>query len=154
MVKSLPAMRETWVRFLGREDPLEKEMAIHSNTLAWKVPWMAEPDRIQFMGSQRVGHDWATSLHFRIFVFFCCCSFYISTAMFSFIDTHSPLILWKFFFNSLNTSTIDVFKSLSAKSYIWAHSESVFFDCFSSISGSRFSVSSQWLVFGVGNQTL
>ena len=57
MVKHLPAMRETWVRFLGREDPLEKEMAIHSSTLAWKSPWTEEPDRIQSMGSQRVRHD-------------------------------------------------------------------------------------------------
>ena len=51
------AMRETEVRFLGREDPLEKEMAVHSSTLAWKIPWMEEPDRLQSMGSQRVGHD-------------------------------------------------------------------------------------------------
>ena len=56
-VKHLPAMQETWFRFLGREDPLEKEMAIHSNTLAWKIPLMEEPDRLQSMGSQRVGHD-------------------------------------------------------------------------------------------------
>ena len=61
-VKRLPAMWETWVRFLGLEDPLEKEMAIHSSTLAGKIPWMEEPDRLQSMGSQRVGHDWATSL--------------------------------------------------------------------------------------------
>ena len=61
-VKCLPAMQETRVRFLGREDPLEKEVAIHSSTLAWKIPWMEEPDRLQSMGSQRVGHDWATSL--------------------------------------------------------------------------------------------
>ena len=46
MVKRLPAMRETQVRFLGQEDPLEKEMAIHSSTLAWKIPWMEEPDRL------------------------------------------------------------------------------------------------------------
>ena len=56
-VKRLPAMRETRVRFLGREDPLEKEMAIHSSTLAWKIPWTEEPDRLQSMGLQRVGHD-------------------------------------------------------------------------------------------------
>ena len=56
-VKRLPAMRETWVRSLGREDPLEKEVAIHSSTLAWKIPWTEEPDRLQSMGSQRVGHD-------------------------------------------------------------------------------------------------
>ena len=57
MVKRLPAMRESWVRSLGREDPLEKEMATHSSTLAWKIPWTEEPDRLQSMGSQRVGHD-------------------------------------------------------------------------------------------------
>ena len=55
MVKCLPAMRETRVRFLGQEDPLEKEMAIHSSTLAWKIPWMEEPDRLS-MGLQRVRH--------------------------------------------------------------------------------------------------
>ena len=52
MVKCLPAMRETRVRSLGQEDPLEKEMAIHSSTLAWKIPWMDEPGRLQSMGSQ------------------------------------------------------------------------------------------------------
>ena len=57
MVKRLPAMRETQVRSLGGEDPLEKEMAIHSSSLAWKIPRMEEPDRLQSMGSQRVGHD-------------------------------------------------------------------------------------------------
>ena len=62
MVQRLPAMQETWFRFLGREDPLEKEMAIHSCTLAWKIPWMEETDRLQSMGSQRVGHNWGTSL--------------------------------------------------------------------------------------------
>ena len=57
MVKCLPAMRETWVQFLGQEDPLEKEMAIHSSTLAWKIPWTEEPDRLQSMGSQTVTDD-------------------------------------------------------------------------------------------------
>ena len=56
-VKRLPAMQETWVRFLRWEDSLEKEMAIHSSTLAWKIPWTEETDRLQSMGSQRVGHD-------------------------------------------------------------------------------------------------
>ena len=64
MVKSLPAMRETWVWSLSREDPLEKEMATHSSILARKIPWMEEPVRLQSIGSQRVGHDWATSLSF------------------------------------------------------------------------------------------
>ena len=61
-VKRLSTMRETQVRSLGWEDPLEKEMAIHSSTLAWKIPWTEEPGRLQSMGSQRVGHNWATSL--------------------------------------------------------------------------------------------
>ena len=52
VVKHLPAMRDTRVRFLGQEDPLEKEMAIHSSTLAWKIPWVEEPDRLQSMRSQ------------------------------------------------------------------------------------------------------
>ena len=56
-VKSLLAMQETWVRFLVWEDPLEKEMAIHSSTLSWKIPWMEEPGRLQSMGLQRVGHN-------------------------------------------------------------------------------------------------
>ena len=56
-VKHLPAMQETWVRFLDQEDPLEKEMAIHSSTLVWKIPWMEELDRLQSMGLQRVGYD-------------------------------------------------------------------------------------------------
>ena len=72
MVEHLPAMRETWVHSLAREDPLEKEMATHSSTLAWKIPWTEEPCRLQSMGSQRVGHDWTTSLHFLIVNLQCC----------------------------------------------------------------------------------
>ena len=56
-VKRLPAMRESQVRPLGWEDPLEKEMATHFSTLAWKIPWTEEPGRLQSMGLQRVGHD-------------------------------------------------------------------------------------------------
>ena len=56
-VKCVPAMRETWVQSLGREDPLDKEMATHSGTLAWKIPWTEKPGRLQSMASQRVGHD-------------------------------------------------------------------------------------------------
>ena len=57
LVKHLPTMRETRVRSLGREDPLEKEMATHSSTLAWEIPWMEELDKLQSMGLQRVGHN-------------------------------------------------------------------------------------------------
>ena len=56
-VKKLPAMQETWARSLGQEDPLEKRLVTHSNILAWEFPWAVEPGRLQFMGSQRVGHD-------------------------------------------------------------------------------------------------
>ena len=56
-VKRLPTMWETQVRSLGWEDPLEKKMAPHTSTLAWKIPWTEEPGRLQSMGSQRVGHD-------------------------------------------------------------------------------------------------
>ena len=61
-------MQETWVPSLGLEDPLEKEMAIHSSTIAWKIPWTEEPGRLQSMGSQRVGHDWATSLYDKAYI--------------------------------------------------------------------------------------
>ena len=56
-VKHLPEMQETWVQPLGQEDPVEKEMATHSSTLAWKIPWMEEPSGLQSMGLQRVGHN-------------------------------------------------------------------------------------------------
>ena len=56
-VKHLSTMQETRVQSLGWEDPLEKEMAIHSRTIAWKIPWTEEPGRLQSMGSQRVGHN-------------------------------------------------------------------------------------------------
>ena len=57
MGNRLSTMRETQVQSLGWEDPLEKEMAIQSSTIAWKIPWTEEPGRLQSMGSQRVGHD-------------------------------------------------------------------------------------------------
>ena len=57
IIKHLPVMQETQVRSLGQEDPLEKEMATHSSTLAWKIPWIEESGGLQSMGSQRVGHD-------------------------------------------------------------------------------------------------
>ena len=63
MVKNLPAMQETWVRSLGQEDPLEKEMATHSSILVWKIPWTEEPGRLQSMGSQRVRHNWVNNTH-------------------------------------------------------------------------------------------
>ena len=61
MVKNLPAMFKTRVLSLGRKDPLEKRMVSHSSILAWRIPWTEELGRLQFMGSQRVRHDWATN---------------------------------------------------------------------------------------------
>ena len=57
MVKNLPSMQETWVGFLGQEDPLEEGMITHSSILAWKIPWTEEPGGLQSLGSQRVGHN-------------------------------------------------------------------------------------------------
>ena len=82
-VRNLPAMRETQVWSLGWENPLEKGMALHSSTPAWRIPWTEKPGGLQSMGSQRVRHDWATSisLHFiyGIYIYICwpckqCCS--------------------------------------------------------------------------------
>ena len=69
-LKHLPAMRETQVWSPAWEDPLEKEMAAHSSILAWKIPWTEEPSRLRSMGSQRVGHDWATSQFTTLGYFF------------------------------------------------------------------------------------
>ena len=70
MVKSLPAVWETWVRSLGQKDPLEKKMATHSSILAWKIPWTEEePGGLQSIVSQRVGHNWATLLSLLLTVY-------------------------------------------------------------------------------------
>ena len=61
MVNNLPAMQKTWIQSLGLDDPLEKGMATHSTILTWRIPWTEEPDRIQSMWLQRVGHDWTTN---------------------------------------------------------------------------------------------
>ena len=58
-VKNLPAIQETWVQSLGREDPLEKEMATHSSIFAWRIPWTEEPDGLEYMRSQRVRNNWS-----------------------------------------------------------------------------------------------
>ena len=67
-VRCLPTIQETRVQSLGQEDLPEKEMATHSSILAWKIPWTEEPGRLQSMGLQRVGHDWATSLSLSFFI--------------------------------------------------------------------------------------
>ena len=83
-MKNLPAMQEMWVRSLGQEDSLEKEVATHSSILAWKTLWTEEPDRLQSMGSQRVGHDLATKHQnclefFIVYVFYECILCYLKS---------------------------------------------------------------------------
>ena len=63
-------MQEAWVLSLGQEDPLEKEMTTHSNILAWRIPWTEEPGGLESTGLQRVGHNWAPSLHFTQYITF------------------------------------------------------------------------------------
>ena len=79
---NLPAVQETWVRFLGQEDLLEKGMATHSSVLAWKIPWAEKPGGLQSMGSQRVRHDWATNT----FIYMCV---YIYTYVHTYIHIHT-----------------------------------------------------------------
>ena len=76
LIKNLPAVQETQVRFLGQKDPLEKEMAAHSSILAWKIPWTGEPGGLQSTGSHSIGHDWVTNtlLHLPLV---CCYYLYI-----------------------------------------------------------------------------
>ena len=83
MVKSLPAIQETWIRFLGWENPLEKGTATHSSFLAWRIPQTKEPGRLQSMESQRIGHDWATLAFKKEF------SLFISDNKVSFRTQHS-----------------------------------------------------------------
>ena len=65
LAKNLRAMKKSWVRSLGQEDPLEKEMATHSSTLAWRTPWTEEPGRVHSIGSQGARHNWETNFHFH-----------------------------------------------------------------------------------------
>ena len=67
-VKHMSTIHETWVRSLGWEDPLEKAMAIHSSTIAWKIPWTEEPGRLQSIGLQRVGHDFTFTFTFVLVI--------------------------------------------------------------------------------------
>ena len=69
-LKCLPAMRETWIQSLGQEDPMEKEMATHSSTLAWRIPWTDEPGGLQSTGSQRVRHNTPTLSNSHVKVYF------------------------------------------------------------------------------------
>ena len=66
MVKNFLPVQETWVQSLDQKDPLEKEMAVHSSSLAWKIPWTEEPQGLEFMGSQRVRHNLATKQQYII----------------------------------------------------------------------------------------
>ena len=90
-------MWETWVQSLGQEDSLEKEMATHSRTLAWRIPWTEEHSRLlQPMGSQRVGHDWATSLSLNSLSFKCCFFVFVFSPFLTFNVIIDVVELWCF----------------------------------------------------------
>ena len=93
-VKHLPAMWETWLRSLGREDPLQKKMAMHSSALAWKIPWAEEPGKLQSMGSQIVRHKWATSLSFPFSVYSCHLFLVSSIRSLQFLSFIMPFFAW------------------------------------------------------------
>ena len=120
MVKHLPAMQETWVQSLGWEASLEKETATHSSTLAWKIPWTEEAGRLQSMGSQKVGCDWATSLSSGIIK--CClvASFYyalwIILSLFCFSIDY--FFLWWIWFQELTPLWIQICFLLCSTPYI------------------------------------
>ena len=88
LVKKLPAMRETWVQSLGWEDPLEKGKATHSSILAWRIPCT-----VQSMGSQRVGHDWATFTHFLKYINFTDLTKIMFLLFFILVDSLDPIMM-------------------------------------------------------------
>ena len=93
-VKRLPAMWETWVRSLGREDPLEKEMETHPSTLAWRIPWTEEPGRLQSMGLQRVG---------LIILIWYCISYKCTIELFTIFRGYTPFTIFiKYWLYSLH----------------------------------------------------
>ena len=93
-------MQETWVKSLDREDLLEKEMATHSSTFAWKIPWMEKPVRLQSMGTQKVGHEWATSLSLsstrcvKSFLLDCCSCCNFTYAPWAFLSKANHRKVW------------------------------------------------------------
>ena len=101
-LKHLPPTQETRVRSLGREDPLEKEMVTHSSILAWRIPWTEMPGSLQSTGSQKVGHDWTTSLHFHFqnFIYTRLCNLRIEIVLF--LPLQSVYFLFFFLPVSLN----------------------------------------------------
>ena len=91
LVKNLPAMQETRVRSWGLEDPLEKEIASHSSILAWKISWTEEPGGLQSMGSQKVGHDWATNIYSLTRI---CAIFVNKSYFYQHFNNHQGLLLF------------------------------------------------------------
>ena len=118
-LKHLLPMQETWVRSLCWEDPLEKEMVTHSSILAWRIPWTEEPGRLQSTGSQRVGHDWATSLHFTyphkclcwVYIFLLFNKFFSLTTMGICLHVHSQIPLFSSTEKNLDSHLSLIFQS-------------------------------------------
>ena len=101
VVKSLPVMQETWVQSLGREDLLQKEMATHSCILAWKIPWMEEPVRLQSMGLQ----SWTWLRHFSFTFFFFFHAIVVKTSMENFVQ----VFMWTHTFTYTNIKRFNRF---------------------------------------------
>ena len=110
-----PTMQETWVRSLGWEDLLEKEMAAHSSILAWKIPWMEESSRLQSMGLQRVRHNWATSLASMLVECNCAVvwAFFGIALLWDWNENQPFPVLWPLLcFSSLLTYWVQLFHSI------------------------------------------
>ena len=104
MVKNLPAVWETQVQPLGREDPLETGMATHSSIPAWRIPWTEKPGGLQFTGSQRVGHDWATNTHIPLLYHIFTCIIYFSICLP--IDIGLPKVMIIYFIFSVGHTEV------------------------------------------------
>ena len=114
-LKRLPGMWETQVQSLGREDPLEKEMATHSSTLAWRIPWREEPGRLQSMASQRVSH-WATE-HTHIILYLKCVSSRDQLYVLKILPDN--LILWLVYLVYIFTSLLGFPGGAEVKASAW-----------------------------------
>ena len=118
MVKNPPAMQETLVWSLGQEDPLDKEMATHSSTLAWRIPWMEKPGGLQSMGSQRVRHNCVTNFSFSTFLSFTSCGFYLPKLQIIYKMDKIEAPIWLNCFECKITQRVSLWKFIFARASI------------------------------------
>ena len=118
MVKNPPAMQETLVWSLGQEDPLDKEMATHSSTLAWRIPWMEKPGGLQSMGSQTVRHNCVTNFSFSTFLSFTSCGFYLPKLQIIYKMDKIEAPIWLNCFECKITQRVSLWKFIFARASI------------------------------------